>query len=983
MATTEVLGMRGVVCIVLAALAGCESCTESSGLTKAVALITPSSDTLDFGDVAVGTQRQKTLTLRSSGTASVAVQDIHVEGGAGLDVRPDVNLPTTVASGAALAVKVTFAPSSEGAVSATLVVSNNSANSPDLRIALDANATPPLDCEDHNSCTDEYLDALSGRCVYTPHAGSCDDGSACTINDFCVATNCVGAARVCVDTDVCTRDLCDPLQGCAFIRDGAMCEDNNPCTADTCDPVAGCAHHNAVDGTPCGAIQGCTAGTCVSGQCTNVPVPDGTPCFDGDLCTGPDFCNGGTCSGPRVIHDPAVATELPTFGGPGTQTALLDDGMVMVSPRSYPWSYGNGADAVEVGGVDAAWVVMRNGHLEAVARMDFPEGTEARVVRAGPASVVAWWRLPAPQSGTTRLVWLDVASSALTVRGQADVPTTINELSVGVYQHVAYVADNSLQVVVVDFATPGNAQVQPPLVLSGVMSLAVDEARSRLLTMNDRLSSWDLANPLAPVLAAQQPPAITGYSFAAGDQLAVVRDACCTDQNLSIYRLDTFALLYTGAFNSAQYGGLVTSGSRVYVGMASEGSTPDFTVKVLDFSGNAASPLIGSVPRTSAWRNDLAPAFTARGNLLVASSSWASAEVLELEPAASADLVRRRWTGVGHGALQWLRQVGPRVVAWSSTAVHTLDAQFLTSPAWLEGGAFSHQVDALVLGPGGLPVVGASPGQGSQLMQASATGAVRVMDAASPAAPQLAGSVVFEGVRPGGFSSDGRYALMTETSEINPRLYVMDLAQRDGSFDQHLQPVASVGLNTSCVSDALMFSAFDPLQLVGLGVACTPTPGLPFLILVDARDPLHPFVRATGQQVVPSADVAAVAVSDTRVLTLEGRRDYGPVEAYSARKLRVYDVAAGAITEASSLDIPLGNYQRGANHFLGFDGNTAFISEAAGLLVVDVSVAPPVIRARLPMKEPPLAAVFAAGRIYATSQHRVSVVEPPCAPPLP
>jgi hypothetical protein len=368
---------------------------------------------------------------------------------------------------------------------------------------------------------------------------------------------------------------------------------------------------------------------------------------------------------------------------------------------------------------------------------------------------------------------------------------------------------------------------------------------------------------------------------------------------------------------------------------------------------------------------------------LVTSSDSGSTEVLELDSAASADMVRRRWTGAGHGALQWLRQVGPRVVAWSSTAVHTLDAQPLTSPVWMEGGAFFHEVDALVLGPGGLPVVGASMGTGSRLMQHALFGPLRVMDVASPAAPQLAGAVIFDEVTRlwgTGFAFDGRYALAAET-ELNARLLVMDLAQRDGTFDQHLQAVASMGFPTSCLSGPLLFSAFDPLQLVGLGVNCTPIHPLPFLILVDARDPLHPSVRATGTQAVPSGNIVAVAVSDTRLLTLEGTRNTS--EAYGAQMLRVYDVAAGAITEASSLAIPLNDTLRGANHFLGFDGNTAFISEAAGLLVVDVSVAPPVIRVRLPMKEPPLAAVFAAGRIYTSSHHRVSVVEPPCAPPVP
>jgi hypothetical protein len=100
--------------------------------------------------------------------------------------------------------------------------------------------------------------------VYKLNAAACDDGSACTTPDACVAGKCTAGPP-------------------------ADCDDGNPCTDDSCVPATGCRH---VDNTkPCGDEDPCTLDdTCGGGRCTGT----GLDCDDGNECTA-DGCAGGDC----------------------------------------------------------------------------------------------------------------------------------------------------------------------------------------------------------------------------------------------------------------------------------------------------------------------------------------------------------------------------------------------------------------------------------------------------------------------------------------------------------------------------------------------------------------------------------------------------------------------------------------------------------------------------------------------------------------
>jgi len=110
----------------------------------------------------------------------------------------------------------------------------------------DCECTTAATCDDDNACTLDSCDA-HGHCAYAPaDAGvSCDDGSACTTGDTC-------------DAD-----------GACHGGDAVVCVDSDPCTAERCDPASGCVYPDA---------------------------PDGTECDDGDACTGPDGCLAGECA---------------------------------------------------------------------------------------------------------------------------------------------------------------------------------------------------------------------------------------------------------------------------------------------------------------------------------------------------------------------------------------------------------------------------------------------------------------------------------------------------------------------------------------------------------------------------------------------------------------------------------------------------------------------------------------------------------------
>jgi hypothetical protein len=210
----------------------------------------------------------------------------------------------------------------------------------------------PPNCDDGSVCTSDSCDSVAG-CVNTPvtDGTSCNDGDACTTGDACISGLCTGGAPPnCDDSNECTSDSCDSVAGCQNVpvTDGTSCDDASLCTlgdtcqtgictggappncddgefctADSCVPATGCQNTPLANGTACDdgdactTVDQCSLGVCVGGGapldcddgsvctadgcdpvlgCQNVPVPNGTPCADADLCNGNETCQTGICS---------------------------------------------------------------------------------------------------------------------------------------------------------------------------------------------------------------------------------------------------------------------------------------------------------------------------------------------------------------------------------------------------------------------------------------------------------------------------------------------------------------------------------------------------------------------------------------------------------------------------------------------------------------------------------------------------------------
>ena len=210
-------------------------------------------------------------------------------------------------------------------------------------------------CDDGKPCTSDSCDPKSGKCLYgnAPNGLQCEDGSQCTVGDFCNFGGCSpGKVTVCVDGSPCTLDGCDVATGkCVFkasnesgaCSDGdsctlgdkcigglcfsgvpKFCTDANPCTLSKCDPVNGSCvakpgNLPCDDGNACSEGDGCADGICkpktfilcddgqlctddscntATGKCVFAPTTK--PCNDGSKCTANDLCTSGSCVGTPV-----------------------------------------------------------------------------------------------------------------------------------------------------------------------------------------------------------------------------------------------------------------------------------------------------------------------------------------------------------------------------------------------------------------------------------------------------------------------------------------------------------------------------------------------------------------------------------------------------------------------------------------------------------------------------------------------------------
>ena len=201
-----------------------------------------------------------------------------------------------------------------------------------------------ISCDDGNPCTTDACLPAVGTCshVAATAGAACDDGDLCTSGGVCVAGACVSAGVLpCGANEAGCPAVCDPKLGCVGAPGAAVaCDDGSACTTgDTClagscvgTPACGCKVDGdcdpegkgatclgkptcllgacAVDANlavPCGADtqEPCQFNVCTAKGCQTVPAKGKATCDDGTACTAGDACDeDGTCvSGVQVKCD--------------------------------------------------------------------------------------------------------------------------------------------------------------------------------------------------------------------------------------------------------------------------------------------------------------------------------------------------------------------------------------------------------------------------------------------------------------------------------------------------------------------------------------------------------------------------------------------------------------------------------------------------------------------------------------------------------
>jgi len=164
----------------------------------------------------------------------------------------------------------------------------------------------PTVCLAPDQCHSATIDP-SGACIAVPLDGEdCTDNDECTLSDICQAGVCVsGTTKDCPASDQCHRGVCDTQTGdCSNVpkTDGTPCNDEHACTqTDSCHGGS-CVGENP---KVCPSDE-CNQGVCddQTGDCSNVPKIDGSCCNDGDACTQSDTCQAGSCVGTTVTCTP-------------------------------------------------------------------------------------------------------------------------------------------------------------------------------------------------------------------------------------------------------------------------------------------------------------------------------------------------------------------------------------------------------------------------------------------------------------------------------------------------------------------------------------------------------------------------------------------------------------------------------------------------------------------------------------------------------
>lgn len=188
---------------------------------------------------------------------------------------------------------------------------------------VDTSTLVTCDATGDTACMKTTCVPATGACVPKPvtDGTACSDSNPCTVGDGCASGTCKPGSNTCQ----CQKDAdCLPMEDADKCNGTLICDlAANKCKVDpktvvTCDSSADTK---------------CTKSACDPkvGTCAPKPVPDATPCSDGNVCTSADACKTGQCQGSVVnCADANPCTDDACDSGKGCvhtpNTAACDDG---------------------------------------------------------------------------------------------------------------------------------------------------------------------------------------------------------------------------------------------------------------------------------------------------------------------------------------------------------------------------------------------------------------------------------------------------------------------------------------------------------------------------------------------------------------------------------------------------------------------------------------------------------------------------------
>lgn len=365
-------------------LAGC----RDERLEETTNTLRFTSDVVRFEPVfADGQRKQATVGLVNEGRSSLQVTWQVPDAPMELMAPPDVLPPgeTTLT--------LEFTASVPGRLSRTLSV--KAAALRPVSVGIDATVRAIPSCTPSSSCGASVFDVAQQKCVETvqPDGTGCDPQSACIENATCQAGRCVGAPKVCDDSNACTIDVCNATLGCEFLP-APPCPGDGKCQQGVCHPRTGCGLEPVADGTTCGTRQSCDAAeVCLEGACVVRDPPDGYVCAQASPCQPRGVCVNDVClRPPAAALTPSWTFDTLGLDG-GTQAPQLHD--FLMEPDG----------AMTLGGFFQTPVILRANTAQAKPT---PLGVSRRCIFWGPRLVCADY----PASPNGRVTAIDPSTGA-------------------------------------------------------------------------------------------------------------------------------------------------------------------------------------------------------------------------------------------------------------------------------------------------------------------------------------------------------------------------------------------------------------------------------------------------------------------------------------------------------------------------------------------------------------------------------------------